>query len=164
MDDALASCIDKSTPLFGLAGVRALGKVVAVHDGDTLKIATRADSRICKVVCRVRGIDTPEISPPIGASGREETVRKAIMARDRLVELLTDTKVPGTRSSTMDANRRLVDVLFGGTDKYGRTLVSFPGIPVADILVMEGLANPYDGGKKKLSLDSITSRTSKEPR
>lgn len=90
-----------------------------VIDGDT--IVHRGET------IRLRGLDAPEIH------GRcEAEARLAIRARDRLAVLLAG----GFR------------VFPAGRDRYGRVLAvvrDARGRDVAQVLIAEGLARPYDG-------------------
>lgn len=94
----------------------------SVTDGDTIRCG---DERI-----RIENIDTPEL---LGAKCPQEALWAA-EARDRLTELLA----PGFA------------VHRTGRDRYGRTLarLSVQGRDVGAVLVAEGLARPYDGGRK----------------
>lgn len=95
-----------------------------VWDGDTVR---NGRERI-----RIMGLDTPEIHDSARCS-REQ--RLAVLARDRLVELL--------RSGPVRFERR-------GQDRYRRTLaiVTVNGTDVAGVLIGEGLARPYRGGQR----------------
>lgn len=148
-------CTDANTPLWSLNGITADCKVVSVHDGDTLKIIVEVNGVFVKLLCRVRGIDTPEIKPPLKMPNRAECVKSAHRARNRLIQLVTDMNIDidsmckeTTVVRALDKNEKIVKVLLGETDKYGRTLVSFPEIPVSKLMIEEGFANPYDGGTK----------------
>jgi len=100
----------------GTAAEPTTGKVVSVHDGDTLTVldATNAQRKV-----RLKGIDAPERGQPFGN-----------VARDRLAAL------------TMG---KAVAVIGGKRDKYGRTLarVEIEGQDAGHRLVSEGLAWHY---------------------
>jgi endonuclease YncB( thermonuclease family) len=59
----------------------ATGKVVSVHDGDTLTLRTD-DGRTLKV--RLQGIDAPELGQPFGKRSRDELAAGARAARKGL--------------------------------------------------------------------------------
>jgi micrococcal nuclease len=106
--------------------------VVSVYDGDTITVILDMGMGVQKKAkCRMYGIDTPEIR---GKSAREKTAAK--VARDRLRELVNEKTV-------------LVQSLTK-PDKYGRLLVEvwIDDIYINGLMVEEGLARPYDGGKK----------------
>ena len=80
------------------------GRVIKVHDGDSITIASRMpkmqDSEIYKFPVRIHGIDAPEIT---GKTPEER--HAAIYARDRMKELVYDKDV------------KLANVAY---DQYGR--------------------------------------------
>jgi micrococcal nuclease len=108
--------------------------VVSVYDGDTITVILDMGMGVQKKAkCRMYGIDTPELR---GKTVREKTAAK--VARDRLRELVNEKTV-------------LIQSLTK-PDKYGRLLVKVwvddGAVLVNDLLVEEGLARTYDGGKK----------------
>lgn len=150
----LADCTDQNTKLMNMTGSFDC-KVVDVHDGDTFKAVVPLNGSFVKIVCRVQGIDTREIKPPLNLEGRAEYVRMAHKARNRLVQLLTnidldlDTMYKETRmASMMLTNSKIVTLLVFNQDKYGRMLVDLPGLGVQQTLISEGHALAYDGGAK----------------
>jgi endonuclease YncB( thermonuclease family) len=96
---------------------------VYVVDGDTIH---RGGERI-----RIIGLDAPETR----RAKCEAERRLGYLAKARLVEIINSGKM---------RIRRM------GKDRYGRTLarVRVSGRNVADILVKEGYARPYWGGKR----------------
>jgi len=137
---AAATRMPDDTTLVGLA---APAKVVDVHDGDTVRLVVRRAGRLEQYVCRLAGIDAPELHPRRSAPDRERTMGAARAARDRLRGLILNT---------------IVDAAFGRPDKYGRQLVTLTtraavgavpaGTVVNDYMVRAGLAVAYDGGRK----------------
>ncbi len=108
--------------------------VVSVYDGDTITVILDMGMGVQKKAkCRMYGIDTPELR---GKTVKEKTAAK--VARDRLRELVNEKTVL-LQSLTKP-------------DKYGRLLVKVwvddGAILVNDLLIEEGLARAYDGGKK----------------
>lgn len=126
-----------------LTGWRAPAKVVDVHDGDTVRLVVLRDGRLQQYVCRLAGIDAPELHPRRALPDRDRVVAAARASRDRLRGLVLDT---------------LVDAAFGRPDKYGRQLVTLrtrgavgdvpAGTNVNDYMLRAGLAVAYDGGAK----------------
>lgn len=114
-----------------LAG-RYAAAVTRVIDGDTVeaRVAIWLGQEIITKV-RLRGIDAPEIS---GACGPEREA--AIAARDRLQALLAGRAV------------MLGDV--GGDKYFGRVVADLlvDGASSGGILLAEGLARPYGGGRR----------------
>jgi endonuclease YncB( thermonuclease family) len=110
------ACIAAAIALPAVAAEPFTGKVVSVHDGDTLTVldATKVQRKV-----RLQGIDAPERGQPFGN-----------VARDRLAAL------------TMG---KAVAVHDDGRDKWGRTLgrVEVEGQDVSRQMVAEGLAWHY---------------------
>ncbi|NQU58540.1 MAG: thermonuclease family protein [Rhodospirillales bacterium] len=105
--------------------------VVSVHDGDSIVVDAHPwPGMTIRINVRVRGIDSPEIKGKCAAE-----INAAIIARDRMAELV-------------QGGIRLENIRLG---KYaGRVLadaISDAG-SVGEILISEGLARPYDGGKR----------------
>lgn len=121
----------------GFADVQMAGplpvRILRVVDGDTVEVRVQVWlGQAVQTRVRLRGIDAPELN---GACGAER--EQAIAARDRLGQLLRDQPV------------WLTDV---GRDKYfGRVVARLTDQQGADLggqLVAEGLARPYDGGRR----------------
>lgn len=107
--------------------------VLSVYDGDTITVMLDLGMSITrKASCRLVGIDTPEIRTKV--AGEKEAAYKA---RDRVRELILDKQV------TIQSMSK--------PDKYGRLLVRIwteDGQCINDLLISEGHAIVYDGGKK----------------
>jgi micrococcal nuclease len=104
--------------------------VLSVHDGDTLAAVIEVGLGVrLEAHCRLVGIDTPELRGP--------EPERALRARDRLRDLCA-----GGVELEADGRR----------EKFGRLLVRVftagATESVNDLLVREGLARPYDGGKR----------------
>ena len=134
---------------FTLCGEYVLAKVCEIYDGDTCKIIFMlpGSGRIIKRVCRLEGIDAPEIKPLLKITNREIMIEKAKLARERLSGLITNCP---SWTKTCEGNTLLIGISLGDFDKYGRILGTFDG-NVKEILIDEGLCKPYDGGKKDTS-------------
>ena len=106
---------------------RAFCKIVHVIDGDSVVVAIVEHGRIVRRRCRLYGMDTPEMRGP----DRE----RAIGAREALAALLP---------------RRIFVLHILGLDKYGRLLVKIRarGRDVGELMILQGHAVPYFGGKK----------------
>ncbi len=107
--------------------------VQSVYDGDTITVDIDLGLSIkVKASCRLLGIDTPEIRT------KSATEKKlAYEARDRLREVVLNQWV------TLHSVAK--------PDKYGRLLVKVWSDEfgyVNGLLLEEGLARPYDGGKR----------------
>lgn len=112
-------------------------EVVAVYDGDTFTANIKGWPPVVgeRVQVRIRGIDTPELTSKDPAK-----LDQARRAKQRLVELLRGT-LERRPKVTLHAVAR---------DKYFRVLatVRADGVDVGQVLIREGLAREYDGGKK----------------
>jgi micrococcal nuclease len=109
-------------------------QVLRIVDGDTVEVSAYPwpQQRI-DVLVRIRGIDAPELH------GKCEGERvKALRAKNRLVEFLND-----------QPQVILTDI--SGDKYFGRVLANLglsDGQDAASVLILEGLVQPYDGGKK----------------
>jgi micrococcal nuclease len=123
----IASC--QSTPRSTVASAAQGCRVVSVVDGDTLDMSCPGTGPFR---ARLTGYDTPESFEP----GCAAEARAARRATDRLRTLVADA--------------RTIDPAIGGTDRYGRRLVrlALDGQDVGAILIAEGLAVPYSGGRR----------------
>ena len=99
--------------------------LIYMVDGDTAKIGNQR--------YRLVGFDTPETWTPRCAF--EEALGNA--ASERARELV-------------DAAGIVDLIILPGRDKYNRGLASIyiRGVDLGDILIREGLARPYDGGRR----------------
>ncbi|MCA1748460.1 MAG: thermonuclease family protein [Parasphingopyxis sp.] len=115
---------EASTGRFGLCGAAA--RINCVVDGDTFWIDGE------KV--RILDIDTPELHPARCA----EEERLGLAAKHRLHALLNGGELRLHRAGDRDR------------DRYGRMLrtASVDGRDVGDVLIAEGLARPYGGGRR----------------
>lgn len=97
---------------------------IRVVDGDTIKIAD--------ISYRLVGFDTPEIR----FADCDEEKKLGERAKTRLSQLIN--------AATN------IDIVSGSKDKYGRTLgrLMLDQQNVGEILIREGLARQYDGGRR----------------
>ena len=137
----LRQVVYKDLPFFSLNGYKTWGKVVKQYDGDSCTIAMHYKKQPYKFKTRLTGIDTAEIRTldPIER-------RVALQAKERLAELI---------------GGNLVYVECFDNDKYGRLLCNLYSNKKMeksfnDILVEEGLAGWYNGGKKSHYRDWYT--------
>lgn len=102
-----------------------------IIDGDTFETNVKPFAKLSPIKARIVGIDTPEIRGDCQIE--RELAQKA---KDRLTELTKNKRV------TYDA------VYW---DKYGgrvNVIAFVGGKDIGKQLIQEGLARPYDGGKK----------------
>ena len=106
-----------------------LALVLSVYDGDTFKARVPVWPGVETVTSvRVIGIDTPEIK---GKCVSERAA--ALAAKGRLTALLASGRV--------EISAVKEDVYTGRVD----AVVTVDGKPVADTMIAEGYARPYDG-------------------
>lgn len=109
-----------------------LALILTVTDGDTFRARVEVWPGVeVQTAIRLRGIDTPEIR---GKCASERA--KAIAARERLRSLL----VGDVLISEIEADKY-----------YGRVdaTVTVDGKNLAEVMIAEGLARPYNGGTRQ---------------
>jgi endonuclease YncB( thermonuclease family) len=106
-------------------------KVVKIYDGDTIHAVFEFNNKLYKWVCRLDGIDTPEIK-----SKNSKEKEAAIKTRDYLREKILD---------------KIVELKCKEFDKYGRLLVDVyhNNVFINDLLITEKYAKKYNGGTKE---------------
>jgi endonuclease YncB( thermonuclease family) len=142
-------------PEFSFNNINTYCKVVDVYDGDTFRIVFIYKKRPIKITIRAYGCDTPELFPPKAKSNREEEMKIAKMARNRLVQLCTDCTINVNQNYStkeikeiLKENRRIVYIRLGKYDKYGRILGRLyqnkkDTMCIHDILINENLGIKY---------------------
>ncbi len=158
--DELKNIKSSDIPEFSLNGIKTSGKIVEIYDGDTCKIVLLNNNILQKFNCRINGIDTPEMKPPLSKPNREIEIKNAYRCRNRLTQLCTSTNISmntdidsDVKKVSLDTNTKIVYVECLEFDKYGRLLVNIydqesPKISYNDILINEGFAKKYNGGTK----------------
>ena len=152
----------KETPEFTLCGQTLQGKVVELYDADTCKIVLPVMGTFFKFICRLSGIDTPEMKPRKDKPNRDNEILWAKRARSELLKLISPSisvfdnlEIKKEEIIThLQNNKNLITVKCMEFDKYGRLLVElFSSNDVSaksfnQILVDKNMAVSYDGGKK----------------
>ena len=152
----------KETPEFTLCGQTLQGKVVELYDADTCKIVLPVMGTFFKFICRLSGIDTPEMKPRKDKPNRENEILWAKRARAELLKLISPSisvfdnlEIKKEEIIThLQNNKNMITVRCMEFDKYGRLLVElFSTNDVSaksfnQILVDKNMAVGYDGGKK----------------
>ncbi len=155
----------KDTPEFSLCNLTLQGKVVELYDADTCKIVLPVMGSFFKFICRLNGIDTPEMKPRKDKPNRDNEIIWAKKARAELLKLICQSTSQSTVFDNLDIkkeeiinelqnNKNLVTVKCLEFDKYGRLLVElFPASVDSSksfnqILIDKNLAVSYEGGKK----------------
>jgi len=153
--DELKNIKSSDIPKFSLNGIKTYGKIVEVYDGDTCKIVLLINNILQKFNCRINGIDTPEMKPPLNKPNREIEIKNAYRCRNRLIQLSTSISAnidSDVKKISLDTNTKLVYVECLEFDKYGRLLVNIyekeNELAYNEILINEGFAKKYNGGTK----------------
>lgn len=159
LEAKLAKCTIKDVPEFSLNGIKTIGKIVDVYDGDTCKIILANGDILLRFNCRLKFIDTPEMKPSKSKANRDIEILNAIKCRNKLIQLTTSCQLNIEDKLTkpqvkklLISNDRIITVQCHEFDKYGRLLVElYSGEKTANnILVEEGYAKAYDGGTKNV--------------
>ena len=148
-----------TTPAFTMIGTECIGRVVQIHDGDTMTIILPLFTKPFKFSVRLAGIDTCEITSKIEANNL-----LAVKAKNRLFSLVISPAIPtGDKPDIkryLQDNVALVYVKCYDFDKYGRLLADVSKTkeetPFSAILLQENLAYIYDGKKKLTEEEQIT--------
>ena len=133
--------VDTSTiPYFTFKDQVIIAKPCNIYDGDTFSICFKKGDEVIKWRCRCLGYDSPEMKPLLKNPNREKEKELALLAKQRLTQLLSSNA------------SGLVRVVCGDFDKYGRVLGTVYNDVDADsinaIMIREGHGKEYDGGKK----------------
>jgi len=133
-------------PMFTLAGQTFVARVISVYDGDTMTCVLMFHGIPQRFKVRVVGIDCPEMKPPLAQKNREDEKEAAKRARARVVALVLGYSVTVDCNDVelLKANKKLVTLVCGNFDKYGRLLADvFPEqslTPISQTLLSEGHA------------------------
>lgn len=121
----------KEVKKFSLKDFQCKARVASVYDGDTITIVLKLFGSFYKLNCRLDSIDTPEMK-----SKNADEKAAATVARDFLREKILD---------------KVVDVVCGDFDKYGRLLVKvvYEGQDISSLMLSMGYAKEYFGGTKE---------------
>ena len=111
-------------------------KIVDVYDGDTITVICFVNKCPVRWRCRLQGYDAPEM--------RSEEKQKAISTRNFLKEILP---------------KKIFYGQCNGLDKYGRLLLQIKvnHIDISQIMIQNGHAYPYTGGKKSIAKERWSS-------
>ena len=141
---------------FSFRGLYVPAKVVYVYDGDTLYFQFFYQKKLTQLCSRMLGYDSPEMIPKKNVLFREEEIRKAILARNRMIQLVSGIKLDDRKYSKdeiktlLATGRKLVMVRLGEFDKYGRILATLydKDFNLNQLMIQEGHGYEYHGGSK----------------
>lgn len=142
-----------NAPSFSLTGVYPC-RIVSIHDGDTFTGVIPFGQSYYKFSIRIAGIDTAEIT-----SKNTFLKMKAVMARDKLFGLFTNTNIDTTLWKKSDYENYFMNhvsihrIQCEGMDKYGRVLAKVYNF--GDILINLNLAYKYEGKTKLNEEDQL---------
>lgn len=121
---------DNNTPFFSLENELHLAKVVDVYDGDTVYVVFKYGGSYHKFKVRMLGYNAPEMKPGRDVKGREEIVKKAVVAKNRLIELILN---------------KTVYLICEKFDDFGRILgtINLDDVCINDLMLAEGHGTPY---------------------
>ena len=119
-----------SMKLFTIKG-KYKGKIVKVHDGDTVHCVIKYNNCLQKFVIRLDNIDTAELN-----SKDIDKKAKALEARDELAKMILN---------------KIVDIQCNGFDKYGRLLgiIYYNDECINEKIIKLHLGVEYHGGTKE---------------
>ena len=155
--------VDKNVPLFNFDGQSFYARVIGIHDGDSVKVCLDVGGKLYKMMTRLEGIDTPEIR---SKDPKEKAL--AIRARDYVAAWAMPDKFKVGGDYT---EKELVTALWedpvivylkcGELDKFGRLLCEMFKDDIEpnslnELLLENGFADGYDGGRKDRTWDKIT--------
>lgn len=159
----LKTITNKCISVYSLDSIKTIGKVVDMYDGDTCKIVLLVNGELQKYNCRLMGLDTPEMKPPVKKENREKEIEHAHKCRNRLLQLVTSCEIQDISqiikrkqvAKMLETNNKLIHIKCYDFDKYGRLLVNLFTDEtyeqnVNQILISENYAKSYDGGKKNV--------------
>ena len=161
MEEQLINCLDKNVECFNLKNLEFICKITNVYDADTCRVVFFFNNQLIKYTLRLKGIDTPEIRPKLIKPNREQEIKFAKKARNRLIQLSTSVNIDldldiskSKLQKLINDNTKLIKIHCYEFDKYGRLLAELKEndnqICYNDILINEGYAKKYDGGTKNV--------------
>jgi|688.fasta_scaffold513331_2 endonuclease YncB( thermonuclease family) len=165
--DRLKTTTNDNIPDFSIDGICTLCKIVDVYDADTFRVVffiNKNDKNPIKMKVRAAGCNAAEIHPLKSHPNREEEIRKAKVAKNRLIQLITGNDFDifnmdihsNDYKKILNDNKKLLYIEFGKFDKYGRVLGTLyldesedsKKKSINQILIDENHAVYYDGGKR----------------
>lgn len=151
------NCNTQTINEFSLDGLKTIGKIVEVYDGDTCKIVLINENKLIKFNCRLIFIDCPELKPPKNKVNRHNEILQGLRARNRFIQLATNCACELNNNLSkkeitllLKNNKKIISLECYKFDKYGRLLVRIldKGKNLNEILISEGFGKKYEGGKK----------------
>lgn len=169
--EELLKCKDCNINNFSLKDKEFYCKVVNVYDADTCRAVFFLNGDLVKYTIRLKGLDSPEMRPPIADKHRQFQIIAAKQSRNRLIQLCTDCNLEveselskNKIQKLINENKKIIKIKCEEFDKYGRLLANLytdkdrysveskesnESFNINKKLIQEGYAYVYDGGTKK---------------
>ena len=160
----LENATNENVSEFSVAGLFTLCKVVDIYDADTFRVVffkSNDYKNPMKLKVRSLGLNASEMYPLKSHNHREEEMKNARIARNRLLQIVTSAQIDINNieysnkyiDNLLNENKKLVYIEFEKQDKYGRFLGTLyldneKKHSVNQILIDENHAVSYDGGKR----------------
>jgi len=147
-------------PLFSLNGLITYAKLLSNYDGDTGDILLNYNNnQPLRMKARFSGYDSCEIKPSLNDPDRENKKKRAIIAKERLWFLCTNS------TNLKENHKTLIKIKCGEFDKYGRLLIlafnidcniedpnlddkTLFNLSINNQMITEGHGYSYNGGTK----------------
>ena len=75
---------------FTFKGIFTICKIVDIYDADTFRIIFFRNNELIKIKVRALGYNSAELRPSLQLENREEEIKQAILAKNRLLQLVTN--------------------------------------------------------------------------
>lgn len=138
-DDELKNINPENIKYFSFDHLVFNAKPCHIYDGDTFSVIFKYRNEYIKYKCRCNGYDSPEMKPLLSKPNRDDEIRLANLAKNRLTELLNKNE--------------LVTIKCHSFEKYGRILVTvynnIDNDSINDIMIKENHGKSYHGGHKE---------------
>jgi endonuclease YncB( thermonuclease family) len=154
MNKELFKQYNNKTPKFTLNGTNTYGRLISLHDGDSITVILPLYNNFYKFNIRLNNIDTCEMNSKLN-----NNIELAFKARNRLFELITNKTIDNNWKkkqidSYLNDDVYLIWLECLDFDKYGRILANIKiqdndNETLSNILLNEKLAYLYNGGKKE---------------
>jgi endonuclease YncB( thermonuclease family) len=154
--------VNDDVPKYSLKGKKLTGKVVYVYDGDTVHIVFYIMNSFVNFICRLDGIDTPELCPKnnnileknAGIKSRNYLISKVV---NNLSEPISEIITKKDIKKICEKSTKLITVNCGDFDKYGRLLVELfdNNLCINQAMIDNKFAIAYDGGTKQEFCDIV---------
>jgi endonuclease YncB( thermonuclease family) len=144
--DRLTAANKANTPLFSFNGLITYGKAVDFYDGDTFNIIISHYDSVYHFKARMFGYDSPEMKPSLSLENREEIKKNAIIAKNRLTELLSSKEYFKVHCHEFDKYGRLLVSVMCDDDATSSSYVFETTVNAQ--MIKEGHGYSYHGGTK----------------